>query len=170
MRDSILLAARGDRLPLIFLASIVALMVSCDRAPEDAKPGYGLAAPTAAAPTNWRFASSQPELFLEVATWWGHHSVTLWYAVVDGRLFIATTSHDPTRKRWSRELERDPKARVQIADQAYEVTAVAVTDAGLWRRVMTTLEAKYRSLGFERYEYPSIDDTSRGRIYELQSR
>lgn len=136
-------------------------------APRGVTPGRRLPWPEVTEPVkDWAFAAGQEEIAIETRGSKGRSSVTVWCIVHDGKLYVATDGNRP--KRWVRQIDRDPAARVGIAERAYPVRARAVREQAEWDAVMAAYAKKYGGqLG--RYEFPRAGDTSRGRVYELAS-
>lgn len=137
------------------------------QAPAGVKPGLRLPWPEVAEPVrDWEFARDVDEVSLETRDGTAHRSVTLWCAVVDKRLFIATGS---TPKTWVRLLERNRNARVGIAGRSYPVRAKPIRQTDLWNAVVGAYERKYPKK-YEEYGFPRRGDPKSGRIYELITR
>ena len=166
----------NGRAGVVLLLACVALAFSaCDGAPRPVElaprgiePGRRLPWPVVAEPVrDWGFAAGEEEIAIETRGPRGEHSVTVWCAVVGGRLYVATDS-SARPKRWVRELEADPRARVGIRERVYPVGARAVRDSVEWGAVTAAFASKYaQSIG--KYDFPRAGDMSRGRIFELQS-
>jgi hypothetical protein len=132
------------------------------------RPGWRLSGPeVAAAVGDWSFADSLRELELEARAPWGWHSVRLWFAVADGRLYVAVYQKDASL-RWARLLQRDPRARIRLEGKLYPVVASSVHDSATWEAALEAMQAKYRNK-LSPYEYPRSDDTSVGYVFELRS-
>jgi deazaflavin-dependent oxidoreductase (nitroreductase family) len=123
-----------------------------------------LAAASALA-ADWSSAAQEKEITLETTGSKGPHSVIVWCVVADQRLYVAT-DQSRKRKRWVRNLDRHPDARVTIHGEAYSVSARRVTGAEEWRAVMMAYVRKYGD-ELREYDFPKPDDLSSGRIYEL---
>jgi hypothetical protein len=165
---------RGSSRTVRTVAALAAVLLGAgceagDLAPEGVRPGRRLPWPEVAEPVrDWSFAAPEEEIAIEVAVPGGRHSVTVWCVVVDGRIYVATDASDRP-KRWVRALDRDPDARLGIRRRSYAVRARRVVDGADWDRVMAAYATKYAAQ-IGRYDFPKPGDTSRGRIYRLESR
>jgi len=118
--------------------------------------------------SDWSFASDEEEIALETSAPQGRHSVTVWCVVVDRNLYVATDGSKVV-KRWVQQLDRDPNARVGIRQRTYPVRVRRVLVPEQWDAVLAAYARKYGAR-FHQYDFPKVGDTSRGRIYELESR
>lgn len=111
--------------------------------PSDRTPGLWLRGDVAESlPDDWRFTDDHPEIFVEVATpWLIPHSVTIWCAQVDGRLFIG--ARDPESKQWPDWVDADPDIRLEIGDTIYAVAAAEVSDDQTLLAVQAAYAQKY---------------------------
>jgi hypothetical protein len=140
----------------------------CERAPDGTRPGWRLPGADVAEPVpDWSFSDAVGEVAFETQAPWGRHSVTIWCATLNGRLFIATDSRK--EKRWVKGLESNPDARIAIDGRVYPVRAERVEDPEVWASVVDAYARKYRDqLG--NYAFPVRDDVGSGHIFELRSR
>jgi hypothetical protein len=108
------------------LALAGALAVACN--PHERRPGLWLTGPVVREPvTDWSFVDGVPTIAVETRTWYGvPHSVTTICVRHAGALYVP--SRDPQGKRWVKNVLRDPRVRLRIADRVYERRAVRVTD------------------------------------------
>ena len=67
------------------------------------------------------------------------------------------------------QLDRDPNARVGIRQRSYPVRVRRVLMPEQWDAVLAAYARKYGPR-FHQYDFPKVGNTSRGRIYELESR
>jgi hypothetical protein len=120
------------------------------------------------APGDWSFAAPVREITLETESGGKPHVVTLWCVVVEKDLYVATDDARE-RKRWVRNLRRNPAARVGIAGKTYAVRAESVREAARWRAVMAAYAKKYAD-EIGRYDFPQPDDHASGAIFLLRLR
>ena len=93
-------------------------------------------------PDDWRFTDAHKEIYVEVKTPWRiPHSVTIWCAQVDGRLYIG--ARDPLSKKWPGWVDDEPSIRLKIGTDIYEVTAEPLTDEQALLPVQTAYASKY---------------------------
>ena len=125
---------------LLFVVASALLLVACQ--PSDRTPGQWLRGTAATAPDDWRFTDMHKEIYVEVATPWRiPHSVTIWCAQVDGRLYIG--ARDPLSKKWPAWVDEDPNIRLKIGTDIYEVAAEPLTDQQTLLAVQTAYASKY---------------------------
>ena len=78
---------------------VVAALVSGCLSPSGGRAGLRLSGESAAVPSDWSFADQHREIALEVRSPLRlPHSVTIWCATVDARLYVG--ARDPESKRW----------------------------------------------------------------------
>ena len=75
------------------------------------------------------------------------HSINVWLGVVDGQAYLSTSlimgPDDPAERAWVRHVERDPRVRLRIEGDVYELIAERVDDAALADRVRDAMIEKY---------------------------
>jgi hypothetical protein len=121
----------------IRLAGVAALSVLLGCIPpSDQRPGLWLSGDEAAFPPDWSFSDAHREIALEVGTPYGlRHSVTIWCASLDGRLYVA--ARDPDEKRWPGWVEDRPDVRIGVDGRIYEGAATPSSTSGRIRRRRT---------------------------------
>lgn len=122
------------------LLSIV-LLLACE--PQDDRPGLWLSgSEVATLPEDWAFTDDYREIEVEVATpYLIRHSVTIWCAQVDGRLYVAAAS--PESKNWPGWVEDDPDVRLKIGAQIYPVRLDRISEAAEIASVAQAYQHKY---------------------------
>jgi hypothetical protein len=88
-------------------------------------------------PGDWSFAGALPTLEMEV----GERSVTIWFAVHEGTLYVAAA--EAARKRWPAEVVADGRVRIRVAGRLYERQLVRIEDPTLGRAVGDVFRKKY---------------------------
>jgi hypothetical protein len=124
------------------LALLLALIgVACQ--PKDERPGLGLRGePAEEEVSDWSFSDGIQEIFIETRPWYGiPHSTTIWCATLGGALYVG--SYGDAKKRWERNIERNPDARLSIAGRIYDVTLMPVTDGDRIRALDAAYASKY---------------------------
>ncbi len=117
--------------------------------PDDRRPGFRLSGEIVNAPVNdWSFTEGVQEVFLETRSWyWLPHSVTTGLAVYESQPYVPSIYFEggtfPEGRLWNRNIVRDPRVRLEIADKIYPRVAVPVTDAEEIRGVFEAFAAKY---------------------------
>jgi len=97
-------------------------------------------APVAAPVTDWSFAAAIGTLELEVSP--DHpRSVTTWFVVVDGVLYVPSAS--AAKKTWPGLVEQDGRVRVRVDGKLYELQATRVSDAAIGKHLSEAVTAKY---------------------------
>jgi len=111
--------------------------------PQDRRPGLRLSGDVATEiPSDWSFTNEHREIAIEVSTpYLLPHSVTIWCAEADGRLYVG--ARNPDTKRWPSWVDRDPDVRLRIGEQIFEVRLVPVDDPGRLARVRSAYARKY---------------------------
>ena len=127
--------------PSIILALLIA--VSGCFGPEDQRPGLHIRGEVVAVPpSDWSFTNEHREIAVEVRTpYLLPHSVTIWCAEVEGKLYIG--ARDPDTKRWPGWADRYPDVRLQIGPQLFEVRLTPLDDAARIALVRRAYAAKY---------------------------
>ena len=92
------------------------------------------------APSDWSFAAAGRTLELELPPAAGR-SVTTWYAVVDGKLYVPCGLAQ--QKRWPHAVVADGRVRVRIEGRIYAMAATRVDDPATLSRVAPEIGAKY---------------------------
>ena len=93
-------------------------------------------------PQEWAFTDDYQEVFVEVTPpYFIPHSVTIWCAHVDGKLFIG--ARDPDSKNWPGWMDKNRDIRLKIGDKLYDVTAADFSDEKLLEAVRLAYTEKY---------------------------
>ncbi len=126
----------------ILMTAIV--VVACE--PSGRTPGQWLRGNVVEPlPQDWAFTDDYQEVFVEVATpYFVPHSVTIWCAQVDGKLFIG--ARDPESKNWPGWLDKNPDIRLKIGDKLYDVAAADFSDEETLAAVRSAYAEKYNLL------------------------
>ena len=88
--------------------------------------GPFLGAAAAAWPGDWSFTDAHPLVAIETRDPLARYSVTILCVAAEGRLYVMAR-HAP-RKRWVRNVERDPRVRLRIGEALYEARLERVDD------------------------------------------
>jgi hypothetical protein len=102
------------------------------RLSQDLKP--------AVAPADWSFTDEVSTIQVETRPD-DPYSVTTW-CFTDGKT-LYVSSDDAERKQWVRNVVADPRVRLRINDDVYDMQATRVTDEAELRRLVVLLKAKY---------------------------
>jgi hypothetical protein len=91
--------------------------------------------------TDWSFADPLASLRIQTQTWYQiPYSVTIWFARHGDQLYLYSNymapepgqpdlrDRFPAARAWNRNLVRDPRCRVQIADKVFNCRAYPITD------------------------------------------
>jgi hypothetical protein len=89
---------------------------------------------------DWSFAAGADTIQLETNPS-DPHSVTVWYVVHGGRLYVP--SRHPDRKRWVRNAAADPRVRVKVGERIYPGVIRRVGEEGELAAVVPALLQKY---------------------------
>jgi hypothetical protein len=68
-------------------------------------------------------------------------SVTTWFVVVDGILYVPSAS--AAKKTWPGLVEKDGRVRVRIDGKLYELHAMRVSDPAIGKKLSEAVTAKY---------------------------
>ena len=131
---------RWDHRPVVLIVLAV-LATACQ--PRDETPGFWLRGETVEEKlVNWSFSDETEEIFIETRPWYGiPHSTTIWCVALDGRLYIG--SYGDEKKRWERNVARNPRAELSIEGRIYDVTVASVTDVDLIEALDAAYARKY---------------------------
>ncbi|MFT4582147.1 MAG: hypothetical protein ACI915_001045 [Gammaproteobacteria bacterium] len=126
--------------PVMIMVTIS--LVACE--PSDQTPGLWLSGNEVQSfPSDWTFSDEHSEIFVQVATpYFLPHSVTIWCAQVNGKLFIAARS--PETKNWVGWIEKDSSIRLKIGEDVYDANAVPVSDEETLNQVQLAYREKYQ--------------------------
>ena len=134
--------SRRVNTPAIALALAVAMAASGCIAPSGGRAGLWLTGETAETPSDWSFANAHREIALEVrAPYLLPHSVTIWCATLEEKLYVGARS--PETKRWPGWVERDPDVRLKIGERIYEGRLARVEDPQHVDRIRRAYSDKY---------------------------
>ena len=123
------------------LTLLTCLLGACQ--PSNQTPGQWLRGDEVVGlPADWTFTDEFPEIFVEVATpYFIPHSVTIWCAQVDGKLFIG--AREPHTKRWPGWMEDNPAIRLKIDNKIYAARAEDFSDPDTLVAVKAAYAKKY---------------------------
>ncbi len=127
----------------ILLIAVLALLFQACGNPDGGTPGMALSGEEAAAfPTDWGFTDEIQEIAIEVHTpYLLRHSVTIWCASVDGKLYVAAL--DPESKHWPGWVGSNPDVRLAIGGKIYPATLVQLQNIEEIQPVATAYARKY---------------------------
>ncbi len=116
---------------LLYLMPLFAVLLTIACQPKDTRPGAWLRGSAAEEPVaDWGFTDGIEEIFIQTRTWYGiPHSTTIWCGSMDGDLYVG--SYGEEKKRWERNIARNPAARLGIDGALYDVRLTEVTDEDL---------------------------------------
>jgi hypothetical protein len=110
--------------------------------------GPFLGATSAEFPADWSFTDAHPLVAIETRGAWLRHSVTILCVAAEGSLYVMAR-HAP-RKRWVRNLGRDPRVRLRVGDGVYAGRAVKVEGGPESEAVARAFLRKYVGIEAER--------------------
>ena len=121
-------------------AALVALALLCAGCgPLVLFPGGRLSGNVKPAPTDWSFAADVEVIQIETRPD-DPYSVNLWGVSHDDTFYVM--SGDP-ESGWAANLLADPRLRLKVCDDLYEMRATPVEDAATRAAVLAAVEAKY---------------------------
>ena len=106
--------------------------------PVEQRPGTGLSG-TLKKPmdVDWSALPSRSNIYIQTKTWYGiPHSVTTMTIVDDGVLYIPCGRCD--RKRWPKNVTRDPNVLLKVQGNLFPRRAILVTDLATKHRLLGT--------------------------------
>jgi len=104
-------------------------------------PGGQLSGSPSKLPSNWEFTKEINTIQLESRPS-EPYSVNIWVTSVGDSLYLHAGAN---RSNWIENIEADPRVRIQILDQVYELVATRVDDADEFSRFADAYEEKYGS-------------------------
>jgi len=146
---------------LVVIAGVFVTLSVVGLEPRDRRPGLWLTGTRVAAPVaDWSFTDRYQTIFVETRAWYGlPHSVTTVCVALDGRLYLTSTyppgAEFPRDRAWNRNVVRDPRVRLKIGSEIFDVTLAVVTDPAEKDAV---LEAKAR-------KYPRLSAVDKRRVH-----
>ncbi len=126
-------------LPMIVAAALVGS--ACQ--PKDVRPGFWLRGESAEGRVgDWRFTGGVDEIFIETRSRYGiPHSTTIWCVELEGELYVG--SYGDAKKRWEKNIARDPRARLRVEGRIYAVNLMPVTNRALAEALDAAYAQKY---------------------------
>lgn len=125
---------------LAVLLALMAALAACE--PQDRRPGLWLRGDVSDFPADVAFTDDHVEIALELRAPYGlPHSVTIWCARVDDRLYVAAA--DPESKRWPGWADDRPDVRLKIGDRLFEGRLLLLDDEAEIDVVRRAYVAKY---------------------------
>ena len=133
-------AARAACVRVVATIGLLVLAGCID--PQDRRPGLWLSGERSEPAADWSFTRAHPEVWIEVRTpYLLRHSVTIVCAERDGTLYVG--ARNPKEKRWVGYVERDPRVRIQIGEQLYELVLEDVEGEAEREAVYAAYAEKY---------------------------
>ncbi len=159
-------ACGRTRGPRLAIAALVTLAAALACGPIGPLSGGRLGGTVHAdPPADWAAAAEADTVQLETRPD-DPYSVNVWCGVLDGRLYVPTSlilgPDDPAEREWVRNVEADPRVRLRIDDDVYELRAVRVEDAG-------EREAA-RAMLMQKYEVEADEHSEMAWLYRLEAR
>jgi hypothetical protein len=126
-----------------YLGIVAAVVIVSACSPSDHTPGQWLRGNVVdTVPQDWTFTDEFKEIYVEVKTpYFIPHSVTIWCAQVDGKLFIG--ARDPETKNWPSWVDKNRDIRLKIGEDIYSVAAVDLTEEETLANVRSAYATKY---------------------------
>ncbi len=125
--------------PLVLFVILIGSTLGCG--PILLIPGGQLTGNPSALPSNWEFTKEINTIQLESRPS-EPYSVNIWVTSVQNNLYLHAGAN---RANWIENIEADPRVRIQILDQVYELVATRVDDADEFSRFADAYEEKYGS-------------------------
>jgi hypothetical protein len=120
---------------------LVSLLTGCID-PADRRPGLALSGEQPPIPSDWSFTDAHREIAVQVSTpYWIPHSVTIWCASLDGRLYLG--ARDPDTKNWPGWVESDPEVRIKVGDDVFDGRLQRLSDEARIAALKDAYSKKY---------------------------
>ncbi len=134
-------AAMARCATILSIAMAIIVVSACS--PRDRTPGQWLRGNVVdTVPQDWTFTDDFKEIYVEVKTpYFIPHSVTIWCAQFDGKLFIG--ARDPETKNWPGWMNENRDIRLKIGADIYSVAALDLTDEETLADVRSAYTTKY---------------------------
>ena len=123
---------------LLVLAAVVLFATACS-GPFLLLPGGELEGEVAPVPTDWSFTDDVSTIQIETNPS-DPYSVNIWATAMDGALYLHAGANRAT---WVEYLEADPRLRIKVEAQLYELAARRVTEEAEFGRFADAYERKY---------------------------
>lgn len=122
---------------------LLAVFMGAACQPKDERPGLWLRGDAAEEKVaDWSFTDPIEEILIETRPWYGlAHSTTIWCVALEGVLYVG--SYGDEKKRWERNIERNPQASLSITGRIYDVTLTPVSDGDLIEALDAAYSRKY---------------------------
>ncbi len=127
-----------DGFDAAFCVALCALITACS-GPFVLFPGGALDGPTSAAPADWGFTAATDTIQLETNPN-DPYSVNIWAVGMGDALYVHAGANRAT---WIENMEADPRVRVRISGNLYELSAARVEDQAEFDRFSGVYEEKY---------------------------
>jgi hypothetical protein len=139
---------------LIVVCAVVLLVVLSVTGlePRQRTPGLWLKGNVVTTPvTDWSFTDQVDTVEVQTRTWYlVPHSVTTYCVALNGRLYLDSFyragAEYPHGRSWNENVARDPRVRLKIGNNLYDVTLAHDTDAALKTAVLQLVAKKYPQL------------------------
>jgi len=120
--------------------------------PRQRTPGLWLKGNLVTTPvTDWSFTDQVDTVAVQTRTWYLiPHSVTTYCVALNGQLYLDSFYPEgaeyPHGRSWNENVARDPRVRLKIGNNLYDVTLAHETDAALKTMVLQLVAKKYPQL------------------------
>lgn len=137
---------------LICVALLLAVLNLTGLEPRQRTPGLWLKGTLVTSPvTDWSFTDKVDTVEVQTRSWFGlPHSVTTYCVALNGKLYVDSFYPPgveyPHGRSWNENVARDPRARLKIGRNLYDVTLVHDTDPALKAAVLELVRKKYPQL------------------------
>ena len=128
-----------SRIRTLLALSATLLFTSACSGPFLLFSGGELEGDVAPAPADWSFTDDISTIQIETNPA-EPYSVNIWVLELEGALYLHAGANRAT---WVEHLEADPRLRIKVEDEIYEMTSSRVTDAALFARFADKYEEKY---------------------------
>jgi len=136
----------------VCVALLVVVLSVTGLEPRQRTPGLWLRGNIVTTPVaDWTFTDKVDTVEVQTRTWFGiPHSVTTYCVAMDGKLYVDSFYPPgvgyPYGRRWNENVARDPRVRLKIAGNLYDVTLVHDTDPAVKAAVLELVRKKYPQL------------------------
>jgi hypothetical protein len=152
----------GKSMPFRWIAPLGLLVISLGcGGPLIMLPGGSLSGTVSAAPNDWTFTDAFKTVQLETRPG-DPYSVNIWGVAIEGEFFVV--SGRGLENAWAQHIESDPRVRLRVGSNVYELRATQSRDPADRTRFLQALTEKYEEFD------PDEEQPSQALLFRLEPR